>query len=97
MEDLILELKSQIIKVLNLEELTPDDIDAEAPLFGEDEDIVGGIGAHTNHAHHSIVIAVERHTNHTGSCATHGTHLILVEAYGLAIAIGENHLAVTLG
>lgn len=37
MEDLILELKSQIIKVLNLEELTPDDIDAEAPLFGEDE------------------------------------------------------------
>ncbi len=34
MEDLILELKKQIIDVLNLEEMQPDDIDAEAPLFG---------------------------------------------------------------
>lgn len=37
MEELIQELKLQIIKALNLEELTPDDIDAEAPLFGEGE------------------------------------------------------------
>ena len=36
MEELILELKEQIIKVLNLEEMTPEDIDTEAPLFGED-------------------------------------------------------------
>lgn len=35
MEELVLELKEQIIDVLNLEELQPDDIDAEAPLFGE--------------------------------------------------------------
>lgn len=35
MEDLILQLKNQIIEVLNLEDMTPDDIDAEAPLFGE--------------------------------------------------------------
>lgn len=28
-------LKSQIIATLNLEELTPADIDADAPLFGE--------------------------------------------------------------
>lgn len=35
MEDLVLQLKQQIIKVLNLEEITPDDIDASAPLFGE--------------------------------------------------------------
>ena len=35
MEDLILKLKNQIIEVLNLEDLTPEDIDAEAPLFGE--------------------------------------------------------------
>jgi len=34
MEDLILELKKQIIDVLNLEEMQPDDIDANAPLFG---------------------------------------------------------------
>ena len=35
MEDLILKLKNQIIEVLNLEDLTVADIDAEAPLFGE--------------------------------------------------------------
>lgn len=35
MEELILQLKEQIIEVLNLEDMTVDDIDAEAPLFGE--------------------------------------------------------------
>jgi acyl carrier protein len=35
MEDLILELKKEIIEVLNLEEITPEDIDSNAPLFGE--------------------------------------------------------------
>ena len=34
MEQLILELKEQLIDVLNLEEMTPDDIDTDAPLFG---------------------------------------------------------------
>ena len=34
MEELILELKKQIIEVLNLEEMQPEDIDAEAALFG---------------------------------------------------------------
>lgn len=35
MEELILQLKNQIIEVLNLEDMTPSDIDAEAPLFGD--------------------------------------------------------------
>lgn len=35
MEALIEQLKEQIIETLNLEDLTPADIDAEAPLFGE--------------------------------------------------------------
>lgn len=34
-EELILQLKNQIIEVLNLEEMAPEDIDADAPLFGE--------------------------------------------------------------
>lgn len=34
-EELIEKLKSEIIEVLNLEDLTPADIDADAPLFGE--------------------------------------------------------------
>ena len=35
MNNLILQLKNQIIEVLNLEDMTPEDIDAEAPLFGD--------------------------------------------------------------
>lgn len=34
-EELIEKLKSEIIEVLNLEDLTPADIDVDAPLFGE--------------------------------------------------------------
>ncbi|MCF8258171.1 MAG: acyl carrier protein [Flavobacteriales bacterium] len=36
MSDLITQLKAQIIETLNLEDMTPADIDAEAPLFGDD-------------------------------------------------------------
>ncbi|MBO7502098.1 MAG: acyl carrier protein [Paludibacteraceae bacterium] len=35
MEDLKLELKRQIIEVLNLEDMQPSDIEDAAPLFGE--------------------------------------------------------------
>ncbi|MDR2499378.1 MAG: phosphopantetheine-binding protein [Tannerellaceae bacterium] len=35
MEDLILELKSEIIKALNLEEISPNDIGDDDPLFGD--------------------------------------------------------------
>jgi len=34
-EDLILKLKKEIIEELNVENMTPEEIDAEAPLFGE--------------------------------------------------------------
>ena len=35
MEDLILELKVKIIEALNLEEMTPEDIDENEALFGD--------------------------------------------------------------
>jgi acyl carrier protein len=35
MEELILKLKTEIIEVLNLEDLRPEDIDENEPLFGE--------------------------------------------------------------
>lgn len=35
MENLIKELKEEIINVLNLEDITPEDIDENASLFGE--------------------------------------------------------------
>ena len=34
MEDLVLELKNEIIESLNLEDVKPEEIDADAPLFG---------------------------------------------------------------
>lgn len=35
MQALYLEIKNLIISTLNLEELTPEDIDTDAPLFGD--------------------------------------------------------------
>ena len=35
MKELILKLKEEIIEVLNLEDMKPEDIDENAPLFGE--------------------------------------------------------------
>ena len=35
MEELVLKLKKEIIEVLNLEEVKPEDIDNDAPLFGD--------------------------------------------------------------
>ena len=36
MEELVKELKQQLIEELNLEEITPEEIDTEAPLFGDE-------------------------------------------------------------
>jgi acyl carrier protein len=35
MDELILKLKQEIIEVLNLEDVKPEDIENDAPLFGE--------------------------------------------------------------
>jgi acyl carrier protein len=39
MEDLILKLRKEIIDLLQVESIAPEDVDPEAPLFGE-----GGLG-----------------------------------------------------
>lgn len=36
MEELILEVKNDIIEALNLEDMTPEDLENDAPLFGAD-------------------------------------------------------------
>ena len=51
MEELILKLKEQIIEALNLEDMTPEDIDSDAPLFGEE-----GIGLDSIDALELIVL-----------------------------------------
>lgn len=35
MEELIIKLKQEVIQQLNLEDIKPEDIDPDAPLFGE--------------------------------------------------------------
>ena len=56
MEELILELKKCMIEALNLEEMTPDDIDADATLFGED-----GLGLDSIDALELIVLLEKRY------------------------------------
>lgn len=36
MEEIILQLKEQIINALNLEDMAPEDIDSQSPLFGDE-------------------------------------------------------------
>lgn len=54
MADLNTELKQYIIEALNLEDMTPDDIDDNAPLFGE------GLGLDSIDALELIVL-MEKH------------------------------------
>ncbi|HPV87930.1 MAG TPA: phosphopantetheine-binding protein [Bacteroidales bacterium] len=55
METLILDLKKQIIEALNLEDITPDDIDTNAPLFVE------GLGLDSIDALELIVLMEKRY------------------------------------
>ena len=55
MEELIIELKEKIIDALNLEEMTPDDIATDEPLFGE------GLGLDSIDALELIVLMEKRY------------------------------------
>jgi acyl carrier protein len=54
-EQLVNNLKQQIIDELNLEDVKPEDIDASAPLFGD-----GGLGLDSIDAL-ELIILVEKH------------------------------------
>ena len=62
MEELILQLKKEIIEVLNLEEVKPEDIDNDASLFGE------GLGLDSIDALELIVL-IEKNYPHHGAVA----------------------------
>lgn len=55
MDALIAQLKSEIIEQLNLEDLKPEDIDNDAPLFGE------GLGLDSIDALELIVLLEKNH------------------------------------
>ena len=56
MEELMLELKKEIIEVLNLEDMTPDDLEDDAPLFGAD-----GLGLDSIDALELIVLVEKKY------------------------------------
>jgi acyl carrier protein len=55
MENLILEVKQEIIQALNLEDVRPEDIDNDAPLFG------GGLGLDSIDALELIVLLEKKY------------------------------------
>ena len=55
MEDLIKNLKVQLIEELNLEDVKPQDIDTDAPLFGDE-----GLGLDSIDAL-EIILLLEKH------------------------------------
>lgn len=56
MEELVNTLKQEIIEALNLEEMTPKDIETDAPLFGED-----GLGLDSIDALELIVLVEKKY------------------------------------
>ena len=74
MDELILELKEEIIKVLNLEDITPEDIDPKAPLFG-----AGGLGLDSIDALELIVLLEKRYGIRLASAAEGKTIFTSVE------------------
>ena len=55
MEDLILKLKKEILNVLNREDITPEDIETDGPLFGD------GLGLDSIDALELIVLLEENY------------------------------------
>lgn len=83
MDELILELKEEIIKVLNLEDITPKDIDPKAPLFG-----AGGLGLDSIDALELIVLLEKRYGIRLASAAEGKTIFTSVE--NIAKYVSEN-------
>ena len=83
MNELILELKEEIIKVLNLEDLTPEDIDPKAPLFG-----AGGLGLDSIDALELIVLLEKRYGIRLASASEGKTIFTSVE--NIAKYVSEN-------
>ena len=83
MDELILELKEEIIRVLNLEDITPEDIDSTAPLFG-----AGGLGLDSIDALELIVLLEKRYGIRLASAAEGKTIFTSVE--NIAEYVSEN-------
>ena len=74
MEELIVELKQRIIEALNLEEMTPDDIDTDAPLFGEDGLGLDSIDALDLKLRRDMQVELKRIQQRVGSTFIYVTH-----------------------
>ena len=83
MEELISQLKGQIIYALNLEDMTPENIDPKAPLFGE-----GGIGLDSIDALEIIVLLEKNYGIRLANAAEGKTIFTSIE--NIAKFVSEN-------
>ncbi|WP_119344878.1 phosphopantetheine-binding protein [Facilibium subflavum] len=83
MQTLELELKKLIIDVLNLEDLTPDDIDSNAPLFGDE------LGLDSIDAL-ELGVTIKKHYNLSLDADDKSTHKHFESVASLAKFISEN-------
>lgn len=83
MEEIILELKEKIIDALNLEDMTPEDIDASTPLFGDD-----GIGLDSIDALEIIVLLEKNYGIRLANAAEGKSIFISIES--IAKYVQEN-------
>lgn len=83
MEEIILRLKEQIIDALNLEDMTPEDIDSQSPLFGE-----GGIGLDSIDALEIIVLLEKNYGIRLANAAEGKSNFTSIE--NIAKYVSEN-------
>jgi len=84
MEQLIEKLKSEIIEALNLEEITPEEIDADAPLFGD------GLGLDSIDALEIILILERNYGVKVTNPGSEDVKAIFYSVRTLAEYIGKN-------
>ena len=78
MEELIKELKEEIIKALNLEEMTPEDIDEHEALFGD------GLGLDSIDALELIVLLEKKYgikLDNPEECKNIFTNVVAIDDY----------------
>lgn len=83
MGSLHLELKQMIIEVLDLEDITPDDIDNEAPLFGD------GLGLDSIDAL-ELGLAIQKHYGVKLDANSEDTRRHFASVDALASLVAEN-------
>ena len=66
-------------------------------VLTDDHHCLGLCVVDNDHTDHSIVALIETHTTYTGRHTAHATHIVLVEADSLTIAVGHDQFVMSIG